>query len=66
MHELLKYALLNNELGGRVREYVEVIDSWRNGNEEERRAYKFFMKNHKKLYKEAKSYLENSAMYISQ
>lgn len=37
---------------------VGVIESWANGNEEERRAYKLFMGRYKSLYKRAKRLLE--------
>ncbi|WP_054857654.1 hypothetical protein [Vulcanisaeta sp. JCM 16159] len=62
MYEFLKYALLNNRRED-VEECVRVIESWRRSNNpEERLAYKLFMWGpYKKLYKEAKKYLEESS-----
>ncbi len=58
MYERLKYALINRETE-RVREYLETIESWRVGNEEERKAYRAFMKlEYGELYREARRFLQ--------
>ncbi len=54
----LYYALINDR-ADEVKEYIEIIESWKNGNEEERKAYAAFMWGpYKKLYKEARRYLK--------
>ena len=53
----LLYAISDGDVE-RARKLIEVIESWRNGNEEERKAYKIFTRTnpYKKLYETAKKF----------
>ena len=73
VYDLLRMAYNSARVTGnpedlrQVKELINIIESWRDSpNEEERRAYKIFMRNYKKLYKEAKDWLRREKQQAMQ
>ncbi|GAB6946065.1 hypothetical protein JCM16161A_01950 [Vulcanisaeta sp. JCM 16161] len=52
---------LNSRNVKAVKQYLEVINSWQNGNEQERLAYEYFLHKYGKLYRKAEKFVEDIA-----